>query len=661
MSQAGHSKVISVKVVLYSIPCPSSDEIYLDRQAAIMLSRVIKQLKPEPVTIQVLYMTYQYKRGEVVWNDDTLLDALCPAIFQPISTTSGRELYRVAVLVLQQYTERNILNWEVSYHPGEEYDNICRDIQVYIDQCSLQLQQIIHQPLLYAHEENNSFTPVMTPARLENPFAPGMNGRVETDFTSTIAPFQLTNGFVPNLTCAQGETNTALNVTPPFTAERIFTSSFTPPITSLDNGSTFTSQNNSDPPKAIHSVSPNVTIARLQNSNTNAQNSFAFATPATETTLQSGFTTPANTSGPFTNALDSIVQDMDAQMSPDRAQSLFPQSQFSLAKKQAMEDDQAAIKILSKIKVLAINFKSGSKHRWSLQGEKQEIQSMSINTTLNIGRNDWTIQEKIERLFKRYDVDDEQGNESFQRGLLMIVIRLMRQKFVNESGKKQLGNNYTGDFDKLYTFPTGYLKKAGHLCRLLVACGHPCILVVLIRLAIRNRSTLLAFLDDVPIRHFCRFIATGKVTDMNQQDLTQSSSSSFSSKNTNIHKDLSWMHGNVILPLLQASSKRVSDTLYLVDATLKCDEETCLRAIVHNTKQIKYSHFLEGTCTNADWARGKVLLESKSIERQVAPEYSIERNDRTFHHFKISTFAHTEHFDDPPKFLQSKTLDLTLG
>lgn len=646
-TQAGHGKVISFKIVIYSIPCPASSEIYMDRQAAIRLCKIIDRLDPVPLAIQVFYLTYQNGQGEAILDDDAFLSRLSPAIFQRVRAASGRELYRVTIQTLQEYIERTHLEWEVSYLPGEEYDDICRDIQDYIYQCSQSLQQFIDQPVMFSND-NHSFSPTTTMlSRLENNYASEMNpARMDNTFSTKIASNQLANSFVPNLTFPQAETNYSSNIALPTAAAT--ENSFNPALSPqrLDNIDT---PNNPLSPRTSISMSPNVAIAKLQNnSNSTVKSPSTFGTPNTETTIQSGFTTPADTPGAFVHALDSIIEEMDTQPCPNTARDLFPVSQFSIAQKQSTEDDQAAIKILSKIRVLAFNPRIESKHRWSLESEKQEIQTMSINTSLNIGKSIRTIPETLEKSFKKYDINDEQGNESFQRALLMIVIRLLRQKFVYESGRTKQPGNFATDFEKLYNFPHRYIKRAGHLCRMVVACGHPCILIFLTRLAIRNRSSVFGLLEDLPINHFCKFISTGKVGDFNQQESIRFTSS-------NVHKDLLWAHSNLVLPLLQAASRRIPDQLCLVDGTLKCDEETCLRAVVHNAKQKQYSHFLQGTCTNSDWVRGKVL-----VEYPINPAYSIEKDLRTFYHFKISTFAHIEHFDDPPKFLQSKTLDVTL-
>lgn len=373
--------------------------------------------------------------------------------------------------------------------------------------------------------------------------------------------------------------------------------------------------------------------------------------------VRSGFTTPADSpvaatpasSPSLLDALGLLMQEMDAQ-TPGSSSSArtphFPTSQFTLAQTQRDLDNQAASVIVSKVKLLAVDPRTDSKHRFSLRHEKLAIRSMTIESSLNIGSRKWTMVERLTRLFARYDHVDEEERETFNRGLLLVVVRLLRHEFVHESGKKAPGN-YASDFDKLYPFPDHFLRRANQLCRIIVACGHPCILVVLIRLCVRHRTSLACLLDALPVPHFCLWLATGKVCERNVEDERP-------------HKDLLWLHSSVLLPLLHTASLRVPEQLCLVDGSLTCDEETCLRAIVHHSKQAKYSLFRLGHFTDADWERGKVLLDKQNIHGQTEPEYSIERKRRTFHKCRVASHAHTEHFADPPRFLTGQTLEMNL-
>lgn len=525
---AAPRKVISIKVVLYSLPCGSHSEIYIDRRAAIELARTIDGLHPRGPAVELLYLTFAYEARQqhnAVSSDQALLDCLSPVMMQLVVTETGRELYRVMIEQTLQYTERAILEWEVTYQRGDEWDEICHDIERYV-------------------------------------------------------------------------------------------SSYTQPVLSILQATPFCEEN------SFTQVSG----------------------------LESGFTTPQERS-PLLQELDSLMQSLDrhettlSKSSTHKPRKQFPISHFTLANTQREIDGKAAQTILHTVKVLVVSTKAGAKHRWSLSCELDAMRSMSIDASLNVGSQERTKIELLRRLFDRYDGTDEEGRESFQRGMLMVVVRLLRHKHLYHSGPKTPGN-YAADFDKLFPFPSGYMRVGHHLCRIIVACGHPAVLVVLVRLAIRNRLSLAALLTAIPIPQFCRWLASGRVRDDGVDD-------------TQPHRDLLWLHTNAFLPLLHAASLRVPARLYLVDGSLTCDDEACLTAIVHSTKQIRYAQFLLGTHTDPEWERGKVLVESRVEQDSVVAEFSVERKARTFQRYGLACYANdVEHFDNPPRFLKSQTLAL---
>jgi hypothetical protein len=588
---AGPSYSFSFTVVGYSLlQCSTkAAEIYLDRLGAVSLSRRIHELQNAPL----------------FFSDDQYIAHLTPRILTHIKTKRGKDLYRVHIVTLQQSIRQADLEWKVIYQDGESYKTIEREINEYLHESSQIFQEyLLASPIMMEHSFALSPHANMSPRHL--------------NLLPQIMPSPLQN-----------------------TAVNSFQESMT----------TFNTARSEILPGVSHSQRTETTLHA--------------SSPVQEPQIESGCTTPVDR-GALNEVLDVMITEMnqhngEAQTNddPHMDTQLRPaphnpfKSEFAKAEEQAVIDKKAALFIISKMKVLAVNTHKDRSipHQFSISREIHAIKTMSLNTSLNIGNSDWTTSEKLERLFKAYDTNDEEGKESFHRGLLMIAVRLMRHQFMYETkgGKKQPGN-FATDFDKLYKFPTGYIQKAKDLCRILVACGHPCVLVVLVRLAIRNQVTLGALLDSLPMEHFCRFVSSGKVTDMSFSEEDQDTT----------HSDLKWLHHNVFLPLLQAASRRVSDQLFLVNGSLTCDMKSCLRAIVHHSKQVKYSQYLArnlaGDRDEAEWARGKVALD---VAKGTPKQYSIEEKQRTVLFFDLTKSSDIEHFQDPPTFLKSRVLPMT--
>jgi hypothetical protein len=657
----GPRKIISQTTAHYELPCPSPyDDLYIDHQAALKLAKKLDAFEPRPLGLQLLYLSYQGQRREaynLVWTGETLLERL-NSIIIPITREGGRTIYRVSSTSTLQYLQLQSIEWEVTYQPTEEYDEAMREIGDYLrsmldpDSCS-------HPSL----QQANSFTPgsiatqsnAIMGSQHANSFTPGsiatqpnaiMGNQHANSFTPLLAAMlpemfggcQRVNSFAPDPTAAMLEKTIG--------SQQMNSFAPLPPPETISEG------------QQMNSIA---SVPMAEASEVSQQvNSFTpiSSTTLPETIIESGFTTPEREQGPenpeasfsIATGVGMIVQDMDVQRGganpnarTSSSRQAFPTSQFTLMETQSKKDGPAAQVILHMFKLLVLDPIPGSKHRWSLSSEKQAIRSMTIDTSLNIGRNNWTVPEKLGRMFSQFHRDDEQGKESFHKALLMIAVRLWRQKVVYENGRKKPGN-YANDFDKSYPFPEGYIRRTKMVCRIVVACGHPCILALLVRVAIRNRMTLFTLLDRLPISHFCHWLATGKVSDVNHVQQDQ------------VHKDLSWLHTNALLPLLQVASQRVPKELYLLDGSLSCNEDSCLRAIVPGPRQVKYTLFLSGQFTDSNWAIGRVLLEGKDDE--ATSEYSIERDKRTVHKFKLKSYSHIEHFEDPPKFLISQTLDM---
>ncbi|UZJ54881.1 hypothetical protein CBS101457_004201 [Exobasidium rhododendri] len=197
----------------------------------------------------------------------------------------------------------------------------------------------------------------------------------------------------------------------------------------------------------------------MQESTTVTQGSEVEISSRSEGSVESGYVTPEEEipearleSGTSLSAeLDMLLRQMDndhtiamntvtTETMSRKPRRNFPISQFTIAQQQTKKDSEATVCILNKVKVLAYDPDVKSKHRYSLYLEKQAIRAMSIDCTLNIGQvNDRTTMEKMQRLSNKYDKNDEQGKESFQKVLLMVLVRLLRHMTSNEKGDKKPG------------------------------------------------------------------------------------------------------------------------------------------------------------------------------------------------------------------------------
>jgi hypothetical protein len=620
---AGPYMIISTKTVLYSLSRCDSPELYLDRRGAIKLAKTIDKLVPFPWIMQALYDIHE--RGQmypgIEPNDDAFIARLSPQIFKHIKLRNGRDLYIINKSQVQQFTERADLEWRVTYEPGEDFDALNRDIEQYLRENTETLQWLLTSNAL--GQEHNYYT----------------QNNVMVPRSQFVAPQQLA-----------------------FPPQSAFQQAFQP--APIHQQETSFSQQPLRPPEqqpvtqqALHSASVRDSVRLFhQNSTAVAAQSPGFESiPETarfspeDTVVQSGYPSPVERPV-LLDDMDTIFQGMDGKCGRQSvpAHSSWV-SQFELANEQAPIDKKAAERILSLMKVLAINPKmtKSNPQRFSIHSEKEAIKSMTINTSLNIPSSNATLFEKMDRLFSQYNVNDEEGKESFQRAMLMIAIMLLRHNFIYMNGKKEPGN-YATDFEKVYKLPAGYLRKAGNLCRILVACGHPCIIVVLVRLALRNQMSLSTLLEQLPITHFCNFVASGKVTNLNNHGQETA------------HKDLKYLHENVLIPLLHAAKCRVQEQLYIVNGTLVCDQDSCLRAIIHHTQQVKYTEFLNGYHKDAEWARGRVLLENRNTDGRNEKNYSIEKEHRTVSVFELAKFGHIVHLDNYPESLQGRTLSMSL-
>lgn len=614
-------------MVQFGVSRYTEAELYIDVTSALELAKVIDAISPRPITVQYLYMHYHNtcdKNRDHDWTEQSNIGRLIPMILKPVKSSGGQQMFCIRRDEFLQQVEKDEVSWTVLYQPAELYNEYLRAVD--------ELQREQYQALQPLMSQYNGPEMHGLPLNSFSPMTQGINyGASGYSMPSTAtAPMSFAGPSVVDLQVPQPAAHT-------------HTQSI---AQSMD---------------MINESSPATTIMQrlMQSVNTPSNISSSTLTPSiVEVAMQgvnvhSGYPSPTTViaspreeeRGPVQSVIDAMVSTIGTPRgNSPRARTVFPTSQFAIADIESKEDEKAAHTIVNLLKVLAIDLTPQTKNRFSIQKEKKAIKSMSIDTSLNIGTQERKMGETLDCLFSRYDKKDPNGQESFQRALLIVAVRLLRQRFVNETGKKGPGN-YAGDFDALYPFSSRFIPQGAILCRMIVSCGQPCILIVLVRMAIRNKICIGKLLDELPLQHFCRFIASGKVTDCNS-----------SSNKTTIHDNLSWLHTNVFLPLLHAASKRVPSSLCMLDASIDCDEDTCLRAIVHHTQQVKYGNFLLGHFIDEDWKRGRVLLEGRSYDKSSKAEYSIEKKKRTIHHYTLETYSNVEHFRDPPDFLLSKVL-----
>lgn len=419
----------------------------------------------------------------------------------------------------------------------------------------------------------------------------------------------------------------------------------------------------------------------------------------------------------------------------------FPVSEFERIPQRARANVRAARVILAKIKLLAIDpdpRASAQGRRYSIASEKHAILSMSASYTLNIGDSnfhDLSVGEALRRAFHRYDRDDFDGNgncavpvgnsssasvrmpsgrvrsaESAERALLLVAIRLLRHRFMYEhEGERIPGRHYARDFDDQIprssmcksapsaTQPqrgNALIRRSKLLCRIIVACGHPCIVLVLVRMAIRLGVRLVMLLDDLPIEAFCQWVATGHASSTRLHIAPRHVSPSYSD-GEQLEADLSWAHQHILLPLLATARQRIPAHFFMLDARVRCSVDKCLASLVPHSSQERYAEFLRGRARDDQWQLGRVriegggqsarhpgissapgnddnncpnsstLSESGSASHTTfdveTPQFCVETAHRTFVAFDVDHFGEqSDRFHPPPAFLVNRTLELTL-
>jgi hypothetical protein len=434
---------------------------------------------------------------------------------------------------------------------------------------------------------------------------------------------------------------------------------------------------------------------------------------------------------------------------PSRSPSafVFPTSEFARHRQLSKQDGANAQYILNKFKVLAIaqDARAASRgRRYSLEGEKAAIMAMPLDTSLSIGSTPGealSVSEMLRRAFARYD-GDQNGNpispqqasarslsgrtrsvERIERALLMLAVVLLRHKYMyvephrnSQDGKRVPGQHYALDFDR-HIPPSSMsgkpavhasvrrpsqgnalLRRARALSRIVVACGHPSIVVVLVRLSVRLGMRLVALLDELPIDALCNWLSYGSVTSSRLTVSPRELCTGLTSRAERLEADLKWLHGHVLLPLLAVAAKRIPDTFAMFDGRVQCSADACLAAIVPHALQTKYLDFREGQYRDDQWSTGRIPLTSGTLggtrslphidgDERVSPssevstpqtiieddweaettsnliqhntQYSIPTDHRTFARYAVPSHAEEgDLFDPPPAFLVNQILTL---
>ncbi|MCO5599907.1 hypothetical protein L7F22_054014 [Adiantum nelumboides] len=455
-------------------------------------------------------------------------------------------------------------------------------------------------------------------------------------------------------------------------------------------------------------LSPNTTMSPGTPSSTQAVEVEAAPAPVHVNTDQS-----VNLFTGLSNNLDAILSNAAFAPTPQQQQAppirphrtLFPQNHFSNLSKQNQKNLQAARNILSTLKVLAIN-ENPRGSRYTLMSEKNAVLSMSANYTLNIEVNqNQPISDLLKRGFSKYDhvpskkdfnrdstnVGRTRFKDCAERAFLMVAVRLLRHKFMYEP-PAGTNKHYASDFEALLPKSSMcknkrlFVKRSKDLCRIIVACGHPCIILILVRIAIRRGIQLTELLDRLPIQQFCHFLSTGQVCETN----LHAGPSTRTNSGHQVELDLLYAREYILMPLLCIASQRVPQTFFMFDGNVVFNVQACLTAIVPHAFRSRYAAFLRSEVRHDAWDSGEVVVETSCLaenDRMLGPtkqndpdeisdpsddeesinesqcreaEYSIRKDKRTFHNFNFAKYSVIEEvINNPPAFLKNRVLNLT--
>lgn len=409
-------------------------------------------------------------------------------------------------------------------------------------------------------------------------------------------------------------------------------------------------------------------------------------------------------------------------------QTPFPINPFLNLSKQVQKNVEAARTILSMIKVLAIN-ETPRGSRYTLMSERNALLSMSANYTLitQAGANQASMLEPqtqqpitqqyisslLKRAFFEYDRDtiNRDGiaersnygrirfNETAERAFLLVAVRLLRHKFMYEPAEGTI-NRYAIDFEALLPKSSMcknkrlFVKRTKDLCRIIIACGHPCIILILVRIAVRRGVRFIDLLDRLPVQQFCQFLSTGQVctTNLHSGPLLPKHSSVPTNSGHQLESDLFYAREHILMPLLSIASQRIPQTFFMFDdMRVPFSVQACLSAIVPHAFQCRYAAFLLGEVRHDAWREGEVVVESSNRitsniriastsnqhnsdeisdpsddensikeEQSCEMEYSIRKDKRTFHNFNYAKYSIIpEKIYNPPAFLKNKVLNLS--
>lgn len=388
---------------------------------------------------------------------------------------------------------------------------------------------------------------------------------------------------------------------------------------------------------------------------------------------------------------------------------LFPVNPFLNLDKQDRKNVEAARLILSMLKVLAINEDPRGK-RFTLMSERNAILSMSTNYTLNLQTDaQLSFPQLLQRAFHLFDCDSTRQTfagkrtsngqfkikETAERGFLLVAIRLLRHKFMYEPWKDST-KQFAKDFESLLPKSSMcrnkrlFVKRTKDLCRIIVACGHPCIVLILVRISIRRNIQLSDLLDQLPIQQFCHFLSTGQVSSTNLHVGPRIFNNQPFQANSGhqLETDLLYAREYILMPLLSIASQRIPQTFFMFDGKIEFNVEACLTAIVPFVFQSQYAAFLRDEIEDEEWETGQVAVEistpsligkKDTLSEQQDPEeisdpsdnedsgredlstetqYSIRKDKRTFYHFNHAKYSVIEEcFDKPPGFLKNGILN----
>ncbi|PWN35745.1 uncharacterized protein FA14DRAFT_179113 [Meira miltonrushii] len=397
----------------------------------------------------------------------------------------------------------------------------------------------------------------------------------------------------------------------------------------------------------------------------------------------------------------------------------FPVNPFLSLSRKDQKNVEAARTILSMIKVLAINenLRGG---RYTLISERNAILSMSVNYTLNVQPNvqrtnsQQLFSSLLKRAFSTFDHDTinregvaERSNygrirfkDSFERAFLLVAVRLLRHKFMYEP-EEGTANHYSSDFEALLPKSSMcknkrlFMKRTKDLCRIIIACGHPCIVLILVRIAIRRGLRFVELLDRLPVQQFCQFLSTGQVclTNLHSGPPIPKNRSLPANSGHQLESNLLYAREHILMPLLCIASQRIPQTFFMFDDTrVPFNVQACLTAIVPHTFQSRYAVFLKGEVQHDAWQAGEVEVETFSHvtsnnvriastsnqhdsdeisdpsddEHSIGEtqsreaEYSIRKDKRTFHNFNYAKYSNIQEvIQNPPAFLKNKVLNMS--